>query len=429
MPTLHCLRDVAYANLGYKMTRYLSLTLGAEEPVFSHSIQQLEQASGKPSADIRLSSDLQQRMRAKITQLGLDPNDTTGPELYSALQERLKVDDLRIRQVLRLDNNATSMEILTRVEEVLAKADVPRSSFALKPSVAKRLLKKKIPKNAMKRLGYRSSESMLKHEPVANIYAAIAMSESASWQKAFYAQYSSLHPNDFEMRPMQVVMPQNARWQKMAFEYADSAKHNILAFRELGAITILPMSAKTDGLAITVLLLALQYMNDIRSYSSYIKLQQVKPDFGDTLCKAVASEPAIAAQLAGQPVTWRTIHRYFAQFQEAHHPEIFEPHVQAEDLTWIQTEHVLAQLEPTLDFWRGTHNLAVLHDGQPVSCNMLDVALSYYNNLGFSDRIVHFVRDNIWHDLMLKYLNQQNLEEAVSRQLSYELVDDLPLAE
>jgi hypothetical protein len=411
------------------MTRYLSLALGAEEPVFSHSIQQLEQVSGKPSADIRLSADLQQRVRAKIAELGLDPNDTTGPELYRALQERLKIDDLRIRQVLRLDDTATATDILERVEEVLSHAEVPRSSFALKPSVAKRLLKKKIPKNAMKRLGYRSAESMLKHEPVAQIYAAIAMTESVTWQKAFFAQYSSLHPNDFEMRPMQIIMPQTTRWQKIAYEYADEARHNILPFRELGAIVILPMSAKTDGLAVTVLLLALQAMNDIRAYSSFIKLQQVKPDFGNVLNQAVTSEPAIAAQLAGQQVTWRTIHRYFAQFQESHHPEIFEPHVQAEDLSWIQTEHILAQLEPTLTFWKGTHNLAILHDGQPVSCNMLDVALGYYNNLGFGDRIVHFVRDNIWHDLMLKYLNQQNLEEAVSRQLSYGLVDDLPLAE
>lgn len=411
------------------MTRYLSLALGAEEPVFSHSIQQLEHVSGRPSADIRLTSDLLARTRAKIAELGLDPNDTTGPELYSALQERLKVDDMRVRQILRLDSNASATEILERIEEVLAHADIPRSSFALKPSVAKRLLKKKVPKNAMKRLGYRSFESMLKHEPVAQIYGAIAMSESASWQRAFYAQYNGLRPNDFEMRPMQVIMPQNTRWQKMAFEYADQARHNILAFRELGAVVILPMSAKTDGLAVTVLLLALQSMNDIRAYSSYIKLQQVKPDFGDVLSRAVTAEPAIAAHLAGQQVTWRTIHRYFAQFQAAHHPEIFEPHVQAEDLSWIQTEHVLAQLEPTLSFWKDTHNLALLHDGQPVSCNMLDVALSYYNNLSFADRIVHFVRDNIWHDLMLKYLNQQNLEEAVSRQLSYELVDDLPLAE
>jgi hypothetical protein len=57
---------------------------------------------------------------------------------------------------------------------------------------------------------------------------------------------------------------------------------------------------------------------------------------------------------------------------------------------------------------------------------MLDVALGFYNNLSFSDRIVHFLRDELWHELTLKYLNQDNLQSAVSRQLSYELVDDLP---
>jgi hypothetical protein len=42
---------------------------------------------------------------------------------------------------------------------------------------------------------------------------------------------------------------------------------------------------------------------------------------------------------------------------------------------------------------------------------------------------VHFVRDNLWHELMMHYLNQSNLEEAVHKQLSGELTDPLALAE
>lgn len=411
------------------MTRYLSLALGAKEPLFSQSIMQLEHASGAPGADIRLTTDIQNRTRQKIAELGLDPNDTTGPELYSALHERIKHDDAQVRSVLGLDDSATSMDVLTRVEEVIAAAEIPRQCFALKASVAKRLFKKKAPKNAMKRLGYRSLDSMLKHEPVAAIYAASVMTESQTWLKHFYEQYASLRPSDFEMRPMHIIMPRSKKWDELAASFVTDSRHNLLTFKELGVIIMLPMAARVDGLAITSLLLALNSMNDIRSYSSFIKLQQVKPDFGTIVREAASDEPHISAELAGQPVTWRTIHRYFAKFQEMSHPEVFEPHVQAEDLTWAQAEDVLSRLAPTLAFWQNTQSIALMHDGQPVSCNMLDVALSYYNHLPFSDRVVHFFRDNVWHDLMTKYLNQRNLEIAVGQQLSYELVDDLSLAE
>ena len=411
------------------MTRYLSLALGAQEPLFSQSIQQLERASGAPRADIHLTTDIQQRTRTKIAELGLDPNDTTGPELYSVLRQRFEHDDAQIRTILKLDNTATSIDVLTRVEEVIAGAEIPKHCFALKASVAKRLFKKKVPKNAMKRLGYRSIDSMLKHEPIANMYAAALIAESASWQKQFHELYQDLHPNDFEMRKMQVVMPRSKKWDELAAEFAAGAKHNLLPFKELGVIVMLPMAGRVEGLAITSLLLAFHAMNDIRAFSSFIKLQQVKFEFGAIVRDASVDEPHIAAQLAGQQVTWRTIHRYFARFQEAYHPEIFEPHVQPEDLSWAQAEEILAQLSPSLNFWRDSHNLAMMHEGQPVSCNMLDVALSFYNQLSFSDRIVHFFRDNVWHELMLKYLNQKNLEDAVGRQLSYGLVDELPLAE
>jgi hypothetical protein len=411
------------------MTRYLSSALGAEEPIFSQSIQQLEQASGRPSADIRLSVDMQAATRQKIAALGLDPEDTTGPELYSALHERLKHDDVRVRTVLRISSDASAMDILASVEELITTLEVPKHCFALKAATAKRLFKKKVPKNAMKRLGYRSVESMLKHEPVAQLYAAALMVESPSWQKAFYEQYAQLRPSDFEVRPMHIVMPYSKKWLELAASFTVKAKHNLLTFKELGTIIILPMNGQTEGLAITSLLLGLHAMNDIRVYSSYTKLQQVKPHFGEMVRAAAVAEPQISAQLAGQPVTWRTIHRYYARLKHAYYPEIFEPHVQPEDLTWAQAEDIVAQLEPALSFWQGTQSLALLHEGQPVSCNMLDVALSYYNHLPFADRIVHFVRENLWHELISNYLNQQNVEEAVGRQLSYELADDLPLAE
>src|SRR6185369_14848313 len=97
------------------MTRFLSEALGAVEPVFSRSIQQLEHAAGLPGTDIRLTADIIQKTRTKIADLGLDPDDTTGQELYGALQERLAKDEQTVRSVLGVAEAVEADEIVAKV--------------------------------------------------------------------------------------------------------------------------------------------------------------------------------------------------------------------------------------------------------------------------------------------------------------------------
>lgn len=405
------------------MTRFLSEALGAVEPTFSQGIQQLEQAAGRPGTDIRLTAEIMQLTRAMIAALGLDPDDTTGPELYQALQQRLQRDETTVRQAVGIAQDAAPDEVVGRVQQFLDKRETAKSCFVLKTSVAKRLLHKKPPKNAMKRLGYRSIDSMLKHEPVAHLYAAALMSESQSWQRAFRDQYAKLTPSDFESKKLSLTHPTTKRWQQLARDFVAGAHHNMLSFPELGAVVLLPIDQAVDALAITTLLLVTEELNSLRAHSSYAKLQQVKPDFGRRIQKSAVSEPYTSAQLAGQPVPWRMIQRYYARFTGAFHPEIFEPHVQPDDLGWSSGEDLLAQLDPSLSFWQGSAHLGLMHDGAIVSCNALDVALGYCNHLPFADRVVHFVRDNLWHELMMQYLHQDNLEAAVHQQLAGELLN------
>jgi hypothetical protein len=410
------------------MTRYLAQALGAKQPLLGQSIAELERACGRPSADIRLSSELVQQARLRITELGLDPSDTTGPELYNALQERLRRDELLVREALNITEDAGPTDVLARVQKFLNGHESAKVCFALKSTAAKRLLKKKAPKNAMKRLGYRSLDSMLKHEPVAAIYAAALMVEAPTWHRAFREQYAKLQPGDFEQRKITVVLPKAKRWVELSDNYIQAAKHNILCFKELGAVVFLPLSEGIDGLAITSLLLTLHYMNDVRTYSSYAKLQQVKPTFGKIIQETSTSEPMTSAKLAGQPVPWKVIQRYYGRIKPGAHPAVFEPHVQAEDLRWHDAEKLLTELRPTLSFWEDTQYVCTLHDNEPVSFNILDVALGYCNHLSFNDRIVHFVREHLWHELMSRYLHEENLEAAVHQQLSRDLVDEIALA-
>jgi len=409
------------------MTRFLSQTLGANEPSFGMAVQDLERASGHQSMDIRLSTEIMRSTQYKMRQLGLDPHDTTGPELYQALQERLRQDETHLRGVLGLAVDATPAAVLTRLQQFLEKHEISKGCFALKMSVAKRLLKKVPPKKAMKQLGYRSVDSMLKHEPVAYIYTVAGMTEGNLWRQNFYEQYTQLSPSDFEARKMTVMYPKSKKWEKIAQAFVNEAKHNIVCLKELGVIVLLPHETAMPGLAITTFLLVFNDMNTIRSHSSFTKLQQVKPKFGEIVKKAVEQEPITSAELAGQPVPWRLIQRFYARHTGAYHPDIFEPHVQSEDLAWFDAETLLKDLKPALGFWEGTAALSFLYEGDPVSLNVLDVALGHCNNLGFADRIIHFVRENIWHELMMRYLNQENLGQAIQQQLAQDLVGEQAL--
>lgn len=403
------------------MTRILSELLGAQQPAFQMGIAKLERASGHPSNDVRLTADIVQATKLKIRQLGLDPHDTTGPELYEALQQRIKADDARLASSLQAVAQAD--DIVAAVAHALRTVPIPRSCFALKNTSAKRLLKKAPPKRAMKLLGYRSFESMLKHEPVASLYAAAWLVESDSWRKGMVEQYGKLQASDFETSTITVVNPSTPRWQHLTETVIAAKKHNVIGFKELGAVVLLPLPQEQPPVVTTAtLVLALHAMNEIRAASTYLKLCQVKPNFGEVLQSVVADEPSLSTNVLDSPVPWQIVQRYYARFKQAFRSEVFEPHIQIDDLSWHNIERVLTHLEPSLEFWRGTPALGLLHEHQPVSFNIADVALACCNQLPYGSRIVHYARHSLWHELLLGYLKHDNVEQSVLGQLQSQLV-------
>jgi len=403
------------------MTRILSELLGAQQPAFRFGIDNLERASGHPSNDVRLTADIVQATKHKIRELGLDPHDTTGPELYQALQHRIKIDDARLARSLKAVSQAD--DIVSAVAHALRTVPIPRNCFALKSVAAKRLLKKSPPKRAMKQLGYRSFESMLKHEPVASLYAAAWLVESSAWRKGIIDQYKKLQATDFETSTIAILNPTTPRWQQLAETVVTAKKHNVIGFKELGAVVLLPLPAdQPPAVTTTTLVLALHTMNEIRAASTFLKLCQVKPNFGEVVQIVVADEPSLSTEVLDSPVPWQIVQRYYARFKQAFRSEVFEPHIQADDLSWHNIERILAHLEPSMEFWRGTQALGLLHDHQPVSLNIADVALACCNQLPYKSRIVHYARHSLWHELLLGYLKHDTVEQSVLGQLQSQLV-------
>jgi hypothetical protein len=405
------------------MSRTISELLQATEPMFSIALQQLEKASGKPGVDVRLTAEIIGLVNLKTKELGLDPKDTTGKELHSALVAKIKKNDENLARQIGGKSTDSPTDLIPLMKQAFDGVDVNKKSWVLKKSVAKEFLKKTPPKNIMKMLGYKSVDSMLKNENIGEIYGALRFAENPHWLNRFNEQYTNLKPSDFEERNIEIVMMPPERWADIAEPFVHKKRHNITHVKEMGVILMLPIKLDSvPGLTITVMSLLFHYLNEIRLYSAFFKMQQVKPNFAEIFINTLIADPASAAVMAGQNIHWRVIQRYFGKLESEYHPEIFEPHVQPEDLHWRRAYEMLYKIDPELEWWRDLDYVGVMHSGRPVTFNMMDVAVDYSNNSPYAERAIYHFREALWNEVFQRYMGEKVLEQQVLNQLDNDMI-------
>lgn len=405
------------------MSRLISELLLATEPMFSIAVKQLEQASGKPGVDVRLTAEIIGQVQQKTRELGLDPKDTTGKELYAALIAHVKKNDEHLARSIGGKDAEDVATLMPLMKKAFDDVKTPRTCWVLKKSVAKEFLKRTPPPNIMKILKYKSIDSLLKNENILEIYGALRFAEGADWLNEFNRHYESLKPSDFEERNIEVVQMPADRWGDISEGFVHKKRHNITHVKEMGVILMLPISIeKMPGLTMTVMPLLFHYLNEIRLYSAFFKMQQVKPDFAKIFINTLIADPASSAVMVGQNIHWRVIQRYFGKLENEYHPEIFEPHVQPEDLHWRRAEEILFKIDPELSWWRDLDYVGVMHQRRPVVFNLMDVAMSYSNNTPYAERVVFHFREALWNELFMRYMGEKVLEQQVLKQLNNDMI-------
>lgn len=403
------------------MSRLISDLLAAEEPLFSLSLRQLESLTGHTGADIELAAEISSRVRDKKTELGLDP-DSEPKIFHQALVAKLVEHNLLLEKLVGLKSNDSPPEIARKILLTYRKVKVPGQAWVLKKSRAKQLLKSQPPKKIMEFLGYSSIDSLLKRENPSEIFGALRFGETARWLNSFNRQYQALTPADFESRPIEVlVLP--PRWLPLCAGFVKAKKHNLTHSKEMGVIVMLPTKPKQlAGLALWDLALLFHYTNEIRLYSAFFKLGQVRPDFGQMVAETIVADPSQAAVMAGNRVHWRVIQRYFGKASDNEHPEIFQPHVQPEDLHWRAAENVLMSLAPELSFWKDLDYVGCLDGERPVSANLLDIAASHSNQAPYHQRAYYHFREALWNEVFARYFGHQALKSQILDQLDNNLI-------
>jgi len=367
---------------------------------------------------------VKEKVRIALRTLGLDPDDTTGPELYAALMNRVEQDNERVTKIIGAKDHSDIRGVVDAAVKTAEETDTLKTCWALKRSVAKDMLREMPPKKMMEHLNYRSIDSMFKQENFDEIYSALRFSEGGDWLNDYNELFKKITPSDFEEREINIVIMDHDKWAGMAEKFTKKKLHNVTHTKELGTIIVVPMKQeKMRGITLKTLPLLYHYINEIRLYSSFFKLSQVKPNFGEEIVDTLIADPSNAAIMAGQNIHWRVIQRYFGKLKDESHPEAFQPHLHPEDLHWRKAEELLYSLDPEMEFWHDMDYVARFEDdNKPNSFNLTDVSFGYSNGIGYGDRYVYHMRESLWNEIFSRYMGEDVLKNQVLVQLDNDMV-------
>lgn len=413
------------------MSKLIVDLLKAKEPLLGIALRQLEQASGNIGVDVKLTAELVEKKAQKIRELGLDPDDSTGKEVYQALLSLAKEHDAHLSKQIGSDDPEDVAKIIPLAVKAVQNTDMPTECWALKDDVAASFLRETPPKNIMERLGYTDVNEMLEKENLYEVYGALRFAESSDWLNEFNDKYARLTASDFEPREIKLVVMPKETWGDIAQKFIEKKRHINTHLKELGVVLILPPSVdRMPGISTKVMSLTYHYYNEVRLYSAFFKLQAVKPNFAQIIVDTLLGDPSSAGVMAGNKVHWRVIQKYFGKLKDEYHPEIFEPHVQPEDLHWRRAEELMYQVDPELKFWEDLDYVGFIPKGEdrPLTFNLMDVSLSFSNQIAYEDRYIYHFREALWNEIFIRYMGQEVLEDQILKQLDNDLISPEKLA-
>lgn len=397
--------------------------LHAKQPLFDMALKQLEERTGKKGVDAALAAELSTKAAQAMKKMNLSA-DSSGPELYDGLIWTIGQHDQHICQKLGAKSASDVAEIVPLVIEAVGRIDMPRNCFALKHIKAIELMGKKPPLNLMKHLGYSDFKTMIAQENLAELFIAIRFTEGPEWLDEFNTVYKDLKGTDFESRPIELVHFDHKKWGNIADHFIEKKKHINTHSKEMGVVAILaPEHEQMRGIAIKVLTVTLHYYNEVRLYSSFFKLLKDKKNFGELVTETLIADTPDLPLIEGQHIHWEVIQRYYGKIGEADkHPEIFEPHLQPEDLHWRAAEAILYKIDPELNFWKDMDYVGVIKNGDALTFNIMDVALSYANEVPYGQRLLYHFTEALWNEVFARYVGQDVLKQQLLEKLDNAMV-------
>lgn len=389
------------------MSRHLAYLLDKPEILVESAVKELEHFSGWQSIDVRLLADINHKVRAKTKELGLDPDDTTGPELYHALLAKAEQDEQKLEHL-------SSEQLIKKI----ARAHRPYRVYALKHSVAKDVLRHHPPRRLMKHLHYRSIDSMLRRENIAELYTVLPAVESSRWLGVFWKDLAKLQPSDFDSHEIELINMPKERWDSL------NQKLGVSNLALLGTVVVWPNVGSKMSLSVQVA----QNISLLRAECAYIKHHQVEADFGKRLVDTLQNGLKEPLKVARMPISWVAIFRHYGKRHPSEHTEFFGPHLLHEDIKVHHPLHTLAKVSPVFAWWQGLEYVAKKAEKGVVSLNLADVLAS--RSKPYDQRNANYANESLWHEFIVRYLQHPAVEQRIMGQLEPQTIpiEDLKIS-
>ena len=399
------------------MKNFYASALTKNSSEFLSELQQLEKMTNHPSHDIRLYSKINSLLPQKLRSLGLDPVDTSNHELYECLKLNLSSLDQQLTRELRtlaaLKVSAES-SLNDGIKAFLTQNVQNFKIYALKSSYLKNLLRIHKPRETMRKLGYKSLDSMLKRENLAIIMVLLNYFEKESYLNNFYKEYHRAQPSNFEIRDFKIVHLQSDK-QALIKEIIVKSSNLSLACYELGAIILLPIAnVNKSGMTTYYLASVIDKINNLFRVSAYLKFNQVNPKLGSKLYAITEQDPSLEYMLLNQRVSWGLIYDGILQFQT----KIEFEHFNSSDFKQLDVVKLLSMLVPEFSFYQDSAYLAKTERQSHVSLNLLDVAINCITNNELTSSIDHFFKQSLHRTYYGAYLNTLGFETILNNDLN-----------
>jgi hypothetical protein len=292
----------------------------------------------------------------------------------------------------------TPKAVIDRVIDHINKKIKMPAVWQFKGTFLRKIIKRHPPKVLMKATGYRSVDSILKREPLAEVIA-FGRAVDSKWYEKVSEEYKKAEPTDIEQKKVKTVAVSPKRIDRIN-KSARLIEGQVTGVNELGSIVIMPAQNRFNADVIANVVVLIEALREIKLTGSLLKFLTVRKDFGKIAAALIKNGSRSSDKIL--PLSWSAICHY--AYRNNITPEFVQPHITQEDLDIPPTVTDFCIAFPELNFWYGFDSSALPSPRGPVSCNLVDTVLNTCNNLRFENRVHDYSRRNLEDELYGTYL-------------------------
>lgn len=395
--------------------------LRTDKDIVEELVGKAENLTGKEKVIDRLieKNEILIKDRFQLKELG---SSVSAEEIYKALMEKIKSDDLQLFKALGKPSFMLKEDVdrvIDKIKELLP----PTSGFFLKKEKAVEFLKNRPPQKVIGYLGYKNVDELIDREDILEIFAAMRFFEDSKWFNDFFlAQYENLTPADFETRPIE-IKSLSQKWVGIAQSFLKKRYQNISHLKEFGFVFVIPTELGMLGEATRAFFMILHYFYEVKFHSEIFERFAEKESFGKDVASILKVEIINKHLPETEKMRWLIIPRYLAKYDE-NDWRLREPHISPEALYWVKAGRALANINKIFkdvyanflfwedldwigDFFKTSIGVEVL-----VSFNLVDAIMGLIREKELEKYLYHH-QEALWNKIFIEYFGEDKLEEAI----------------